>query len=401
MPTHAAGALPPLLLPAMEAPAAPAGDPVLFEQLLGAAVGRDVSPAPAVVSAAGQELLETLPLPEPEGEAPAPTGGSEDTPELPRWVPPSGEWTRPAGPAPTPEAGEFHVPTEPTIEPARPTMKMAELPGSEDVRVEPSPEAEVLRPAAIDGAPALVVQKSKPGAPTPTRPAFDATHPRPELPRPAVGRPAPQPNVQAAAPEPNPYVADAPTDATVEAPAESAETAAEPTAEATERAPAVRLAAPRFRSRVRPAEVQRVDGATADAPMTTDAVEAPEGGDLPDGLRAFDAPEFEHQGSFKLAGLRGARVSVDLGDGEVVRAKVSVAEGEVDVHLRATDEAASRAERRLGELKEALDEKGLKLARFTVDAEEQERREKDRRQRRQKQYDHHDEARGGFFNRRA
>ncbi len=118
------------------------------------------------------------------------------------------------------------------------------------------------------------------------------------------------------------------------------------------------------------------------------------------GLRTFAHDDAEPlPESVRLNGVRAARVAVDLGDGRTVRGRVDVLDGEVDVRLHATEDAALEARRRAGELKDALDQRGLKLGRFTVEDEEQGRRE--RQQRRQRAWESTDEAPGGFFNRRA
>ncbi len=113
-------------------------------------------------------------------------------------------------------------------------------------------------------------------------------------------------------------------------------------------------------------------------------------------------------GSVKLRGLRGARVAVDMGDGEVVRGRVDVQDGEIDVRLKASEATARTAEVRAGELRESLDNKGLRLGRYEVEVEaetegEREHRnpERDERHQRQRRWQQPEDERGSFLNRRA
>ena len=115
-------------------------------------------------------------------------------------------------------------------------------------------------------------------------------------------------------------------------------------------------------------------------------------------------------GSVKLRGLRAARVAVDLGDGEVVRGRVDVKDGEIDVRLKAGEGTARVAEARAGELRESLENKGLRLGRYEVEvdaeqesASDKERRdpERDERNQRQRRWQQPEDEPGSFLNRRA
>jgi hypothetical protein len=71
----------------------------------------------------------------------------------------------------------------------------------------------------------------------------------------------------------------------------------------------------------------------------------------------------------KLNGIRGARVAVAMGDGSVVRARVDLVDDSLDVALRASEEVGLRADQRVGELREALADKGIDLGEFDVSAD--------------------------------
>jgi hypothetical protein len=398
MPAQAAAGLPAaLLLPAAGSTPAPSGDGALFEALLGAAV--DAKPLPVA-----SEAVPPSAQPPAEGAPPMRLDAGPPPAALPQPVP--GEVVEAATPsvdhatpelaaraeATSPEGSIEAVPERP-LSPERPSMEWRRS------DVEPAPDAPTEDPA------------SEPfRVPTVETAVDDGTRPDPnQPPRSDIGRPrmqmAPtqiQAPVQEGPPRPAPVFVDAQPMQPVEGPVltpETLDTSAEP---------AVVVAAsikPRQAPRraFSTSEPSRIEAAPGSAPLTSEAVDAPEAADMPEALRTFEHNDVEPlPGSVKLRGVRGARVAVDLGNGDVVRGTIDVQDGEVDVQLKASEEAALRAEKRVGELKEALDEKGLKLARFTVDNEEQERRERrQQREQRQRQYNPDDEAPGGFFNRRA
>lgn len=409
MPATAAGALPPaLLLPGSSAAPAASGDAALFEALLGAAVGDGSSTsaapldAPATLPEAGPRSdAELLPLPDGLEVVDADTG--EESVDVADVLLVEGEGD------PEAQAGSSEgEPVEDALrlvarDPAA-TADTPERAAAAEVRAQaadPSPDAETPvspRSAPSGGdeaaaAPRLDAVGSSPSAGAdPEQPA------RPDVPRskaptsfspPGSSPPASPPPASEPAASPAPVV-EVPSSSSSPVPTEASP-------------PSAGLWSPPEPVRARPprsAEPVRVEASVTSAPLTASAVDAPEGAELPEPLRSFGASDPELlPGSVRLDGVRNARVTVDLGDGEVVRGRVDVRNGEVEVQLHATEEAANRAERRVGELKEALDEKGLKLARFTVEAEEQDRRE--RRQRRQRTWQSQDEAVGGFFNRRA
>ncbi len=80
-------------------------------------------------------------------------------------------------------------------------------------------------------------------------------------------------------------------------------------------------------------------------------------------------------GSIRLDGVRAARVTVPMEDGSVVRARVDVADETVDVALRASPETGLSAEQRVGELRQALSEHGLRLGEFEVTADPEARQD--------------------------
>jgi hypothetical protein len=93
---------------------------------------------------------------------------------------------------------------------------------------------------------------------------------------------------------------------------------------------------------------------------------------IPTGFAALDPGAAEQdplQGSVKLNGIRGARVAVAMGDGSVVRARVDLVDDSLDVALRASEEVGLRADQRVGELREALADKGIDLGEFDVSAD--------------------------------
>ena len=77
-------------------------------------------------------------------------------------------------------------------------------------------------------------------------------------------------------------------------------------------------------------------------------------------------------GSVRLRGIRGARIAVPLEDGTTVRARVDVRDDTVDVSLRGSRETGLVADQRVGELREALADRGLQLGdfEFTADPEQ-------------------------------
>ena len=89
-------------------------------------------------------------------------------------------------------------------------------------------------------------------------------------------------------------------------------------------------------------------------------------------LRAAELTDPEPlPGSVRLDGVRAARVTVPLDDGSVVRARLDVSDDVVDVALRASSETGLSAEQRVGELRQALAEHGLRLGEFEVTADAQ------------------------------
>lgn len=75
------------------------------------------------------------------------------------------------------------------------------------------------------------------------------------------------------------------------------------------------------------------------------------------------------EGSVKLKGVRGARLAVPMGDGSVVRARLDLVDDALDIAIRASDEVGLRADQRVGELREALAERGIDLGEFDVSAD--------------------------------
>ncbi len=434
MPTTATGGLPSALLqPAAGAAALPSGDGALFQSLLGAAVEAEppaaAAPAPAVVAApsevpAGALPVQELPLdvlmasdagPDPSLSADGPDPALLDAPDpLGLEPPPAADAGADAAPQDPAEAAP-RSPSEPVAQAADPIGSRGDdaARGGEQRSTTADAEAAPLLRSA--GAAAVLGSvgdglRDAEGGESP-----DAQQPTPDPAQAGLAAatmlsgkgpasrsgeaPLSNPN------EPSWAVANGAVDG-----AELPEPGVEPTPPKASTSPSLPVEAlsaaltpqlhrPRPRSLIG-ADPARTDVAAVGAPMTADAVEPTESVELPQALRTFEHNDAEPlPGSVRLNGVRAARVAVDLGDGQVVRGQVDVADGEVDVRLHASDDAALEARRRSGELKEALDQKGLKLGRFTVEAEEQDRRE--RRQRRQRSWDTTDEAPGGFFNRRA
>ena len=71
-------------------------------------------------------------------------------------------------------------------------------------------------------------------------------------------------------------------------------------------------------------------------------------------------------GSVRLRGLRGARLVVPTGDGQVIKARVDLSEEQVDVRLAAPEGSSQLAERRTAELRQALASHGMELGDFDV-----------------------------------
>lgn len=86
-------------------------------------------------------------------------------------------------------------------------------------------------------------------------------------------------------------------------------------------------------------------------------------------------------GSVRLKGIRAARVIVPMEDGTTVRARVDVVDETVDVSLRGSRETGLVADQRVGELREALAERGLQLGEFEYTADPGEREARSGRER--------------------
>ena len=427
-PTAAASLLPATPLPAAGAAVAPPGDGVLFESLFGAAAGDAAGlPPGGIAGAADSVLLPSRGAPAGSQDA-GPSSASAldpaaapvavsapdsalgllasadraaplDLAEAPRFDPG-------AGPSPEAEAGAGPDSEAPNARPADvlarrggPVGAAPLAPGricpeaaGQTTELPPAPPALVGQapdPAALEVPDSLAWSQPSPGAASVEGPLAKAPRPTPA----GSSQGPAQLAVQASVPPPIAAAAEA----------------ASPASPAPPQADGGQVIAPLpvppapLRARPRPqgrSELARTEAAMVSAPLIAAAVEAVDAAELPEPMRAFEMSDPEPlPGSVRLDGVRNARVTVDLGDGEVVRGRIDVRNGEVEVQLHATEEAAGRAERRSGELKEALDEKGLKLARFNVESDEQGRRE--RRQRRQRNWESQDEAVGGFFNRRA
>jgi hypothetical protein len=82
-------------------------------------------------------------------------------------------------------------------------------------------------------------------------------------------------------------------------------------------------------------------------------------------LDPFNEPE-PLPGSVRLRGLRGARINVPTGDGEVISARLNVNEEQVDIRLSAPEGSSQLAEQRASELRQALESHGMELGEFDV-----------------------------------
>jgi len=82
-------------------------------------------------------------------------------------------------------------------------------------------------------------------------------------------------------------------------------------------------------------------------------------------LDPFNEPE-PLPGSVRLRGLRGARINVPTGDGEVISARLNVNEEQVDIRLSAPEGSSQLAEQRASELRQALSSHGMELGEFDV-----------------------------------
>jgi len=75
-------------------------------------------------------------------------------------------------------------------------------------------------------------------------------------------------------------------------------------------------------------------------------------------------------GSVRLRGLRGARLVIPTGNGEMIKARVDLTEEQVDVRLAAPEGSSQLAERRVSELRQALAGHGMELGDFDVSTSE-------------------------------
>ena len=88
----------------------------------------------------------------------------------------------------------------------------------------------------------------------------------------------------------------------------------------------------------------------------------------------FNEPE-PLPGSVRLRGLRGARINVPMGDGEVIRARLDIHDGQVDVRLVAPEGSSQLAEQRASELRQGLSSHGMELGEFDVNTSDDQRSE--------------------------
>ena len=88
----------------------------------------------------------------------------------------------------------------------------------------------------------------------------------------------------------------------------------------------------------------------------------------------FNEPE-PLPGSVRLRGLRGARINVPTGDGEVISARLNVNEEQVDIRLSVPEGSSQLAEQRASELKQALSSHGMELGEFDVSTSDGQRSE--------------------------
>jgi len=113
-------------------------------------------------------------------------------------------------------------------------------------------------------------------------------------------------------------------------------------------------------------------GASAPMPGTSVDASMQPSSRIPTGPEAADMGSMEQdplEGSVKLKGVRGARLAVPMGDGSVVRARLDLVDDALDIAIRASDEVGLRADQRVGELREALAERGIDLGEFDVSAD--------------------------------
>ena len=99
---------------------------------------------------------------------------------------------------------------------------------------------------------------------------------------------------------------------------------------------------------------------------------------IPQGMEGADMGKPEQDplaGSVKINGIRGARLTVPMTDGSLVRARVNLVDESVDIAIRASEETGLRAEQRAGELRQALAEHGIDLGEFDVESSEPEESE--------------------------
>ncbi len=93
---------------------------------------------------------------------------------------------------------------------------------------------------------------------------------------------------------------------------------------------------------------------------------------IPTGLESIDLGAVEQdplEGSVKVNSVRGARIAVPMDDGTLLRGRLDLVDDALDVAIRASEDMGLRADQRVGELREALAERGIDLGEFDVSAD--------------------------------